>query len=74
MVSGGYDGPPLDGVSKVEVYDVRENSWEEGRRNKRDKCFIAGSEHFTTVLPGDCDNGYCDKLLVTVLRTIQDPK
>ena len=23
--------------SKVEVYDVQEDSWEEGRRNKRDK-------------------------------------
>ena len=29
----------------------------------------------TTVLPGYCDNGYCDKLLiVTVLRTIQATK
>ena len=28
-----------------------------------------------TVLPGYCDNGYCDKLLiVTVLTTIYDPK
>ena len=62
MVSGGQGGDDADTLSKVEVYNVRENSWEEGRRNKRDKGFIAGSEHFTTVLPGYCDNGYCDKL------------
>ena len=35
VVSGGYGGQGR--TSKVEVYDVQEDSWEEGRRKKRDK-------------------------------------
>ena len=32
VVSGGYNGNRL---SKVEVYNVQEDSWQTGRRNKR---------------------------------------
>ena len=46
VVSGGYLG--RQGSAQVEVYDVQEDSWEEGRTNKYIQAFLP--VHFTTVL------------------------
>ena len=48
VVSGGSGGS-----SKVEVYNVQEDSWQTGRRNKRynKDLKIAGAFCFTTTVP-----------------------
>ena len=47
VVSGGWV-LGRQGSAQVEVYDVQEDSWEEGRTNKYIQAFLP--VHFTTVL------------------------